>query len=117
MTSDLTPSAAPTNINDLRAKNLEPTHPDWHSITRPASIVWPPKAYTSDWWEEDGQEYIQQHFMIKHIAQYFRTRSPVSAADIDGWRARELMTPLFMGDDNEPQGLISVTIREFSEIT
>ena len=49
---------------------------------------------------------IQQHFNIKHIAQYFRTRSPVSAADIDGWRARELMAPRFMGDDDELQGLI-----------
>jgi len=30
----------------------------------------------------------------------------VSAADIDGWRARELMAPLFMGDDEELQTLI-----------
>ncbi len=30
----------------------------------------------------------------------------MSAADIDGWRARELMTPLFMGDDEELQALI-----------
>jgi hypothetical protein len=41
--------------------------------------------------------------LMKHIANYFRTRSPVSAADIDGWRARELMAPLFMGDDEELQ--------------
>jgi hypothetical protein len=27
----------------------------------------------------------------------------VSAADIDGWRARELVEPLFMGDDEELQ--------------
>ena len=30
----------------------------------------------------------------------------MSAADIDGWRARELMAPLFMGDDEELQALI-----------
>jgi hypothetical protein len=30
----------------------------------------------------------------------------VSAADIDGWRAREPMAPLFMGDDDELQGII-----------
>jgi hypothetical protein len=30
----------------------------------------------------------------------------VSAADIDEWRARELMAHLFMGDDEELQGLI-----------
>jgi hypothetical protein len=29
----------------------------------------------------------------------------VSAADIDGWRVRELMMPLFMGDDEELQAL------------
>jgi hypothetical protein len=28
------------------------------------------------------------------------------SADIDGWRALELMAPLFMGDDEELQGLI-----------
>jgi hypothetical protein len=55
---------------------------------------------------KDWQEYIQQHFNIKHISKYFHTRSPVSAADIDGWRARELMAPLFMGDDEELQRLI-----------
>jgi hypothetical protein len=49
---------------------------------------------------------MQQHFSLKHIAKYFRTRSPVSAADIDGWRARELVAPLFMGDDEELQELI-----------
>ena len=30
----------------------------------------------------------------------------MSAADVDGWRARELMAPLFMGDDEELQALI-----------
>jgi hypothetical protein len=69
MTSDLTPSAAPTNINELRAKNPEPTQPDRDPTTQPASLVWPQKADTGTWWEEeDGQEYIQQHFNIKHIA-------------------------------------------------
>ena len=60
----------------------------------------PLKGDTRAWWEgKEGQEYIQQHFSLKHIAKYFRTRSPVSAADIDGWRARELVAPLSMGDD------------------
>jgi hypothetical protein len=34
---------------------------------------------------------------IKHISKYFRTRSPVSAADIDGWRAGELIALCFGG--------------------
>ena len=32
----------------------------------------------------------------------------MSAADIDGWRARELVAPLFMGDDEELQELIRI---------
>jgi hypothetical protein len=109
MTLELTPSAAPTNINELRAKNPEPTHPIRDPTTQPASIlrIWPLKDDTRAWWEEEeGQEYIQQHFSLKHITKYFRTRSPVSAADIDGWRARELVSPLFMGDNEELQELI-----------
>ncbi len=31
---------------------------------------------------------------------------PSQYAGVDGWRARELMTPHFMGDDDELQGLI-----------
>jgi hypothetical protein len=107
----MTPSAAPTNINELRAKNPEPTHPARDPTTQPASRIWPQKADTGAWWEEeDGQEYIQQHFSIKHITQYFRTRSPVSAADIDGWRARELMAPLFMGASGAHQRPFDLTI-------
>jgi hypothetical protein len=54
------PSAAPTNINELRAMNPEPTHPDRDPSTQPASLIWPQKADTGAWWEEeDGQEYIQ----------------------------------------------------------
>ena len=94
MTSDLTPSAAPTNINELRAKNPEPTHPHRDPVTQPASLLWPQKPDTDAWWEdEEGQEYITKHFNLQKIAKYFRTRSPVSAADVDGWRARELMAP------------------------
>ena len=69
--------------------------------------VWPLKGDTRAWWEgEEGQEYIQQHFSLKHIAKYFRTRSPLSADDINGWRARELVVPLFMGDNEERQEMI-----------
>jgi hypothetical protein len=76
-------------------------------IIQPETHIWPQKADTGAWWEEEeGQDYIQQHFSIKLIAKYFRTRSPVSAAANDGWRARELMAPLFMGDDEELQAII-----------
>ena len=70
MTSDLTPSAAPNNIDELRAKNPEPTHPARDPTTQPASLIRPQKADTGAWWEEEeGQEYIQKHFSVKHIAK------------------------------------------------
>ena len=49
MTSDLTPSAAPNNIDELRAKNPEPTHPTRDPTTQAASLIWPQKADTSAW--------------------------------------------------------------------
>ena len=53
MPSDLTPSAAPTNMNELRANNPEPTHPARDPTTQPASLIWPQKADTGAWWEEE----------------------------------------------------------------
>ena len=53
MNSDLTPSDAPTIINELRAKNPERTHPDRDSATHPALHIWPQKADTGAWWEEE----------------------------------------------------------------
>jgi hypothetical protein len=51
----------PTNFNELRAKNPEPTHPNRDPITQPASLIWPQKADTYAWWEEEeGQEYMKQ---------------------------------------------------------
>jgi hypothetical protein len=50
MTSDLPPSAAPTNINELRAKNPDPTHPGRDPTTQPALLIWPQKADTRAWW-------------------------------------------------------------------
>ena len=74
MTSDLTPSAAPTNINELRAKNPEPTHPNRDPIKQPVSLIWPQKADTDAWWEEEeGQEYIKKHVNLQKIAKHFRT--------------------------------------------
>jgi hypothetical protein len=72
-------------------QNPEPTHPDRDPTTQPASPTYlaSEKADNGAWWEEeDGQEYIrfQQYISSKHISKYFRTRSTVSAADIDGWR-------------------------------
>ena len=75
--------------------NPDPTHPNRDPTTQQASLTWPSKADTGAWWEqEEGQEYIQQHFSLKHISKYFRTSSLVSAADIDEWRDREMSAPV-----------------------
>ena len=39
MTSELTLSTAPTNINELRDKNPEPTHPSRDPTTQPVSLI------------------------------------------------------------------------------
>ena len=101
MTSDLTPNADPANIDTLRAKHPAPTHPDLDP-TKLSCIVWPnPDELRSHWRSQEGTDYIRKWFSTDKIAQYLRTRSPVCAADIDGWKAREIIAPLFMGDDHE----------------
>ena len=45
-------------------------------------------------------------FSIPKICQYFRTRSPVTMADIDGWHARDLVAPLFFNDNTDLHNLI-----------
>jgi hypothetical protein len=83
MTSDMTPSAAPTNINELRAKNPEPTHPARDPTPQPAPLIWPQKADTGAWWEEeDGQEYIQKHFSVKHIANIIKPMQAAHTLDL-----------------------------------
>jgi hypothetical protein len=46
-----------------------------------------------------GAEFLDKWFSIPKICQYFRTRSPVTMADIDGWHARDLIAPLFFNDN------------------
>ena len=61
-------------------------HPNKDPITqnnRPRLLSGRRKADTNAWWEEEeGQKYTKKHFDIQKIAKYFRTSSPVSAADI-----------------------------------
>ena len=56
--------------------------------------------------KKKGKSTPRNTSILQKIAKYFRTLSPVSATDIDGWRASDLMAPLFMGDDEELQTLI-----------
>ena len=55
---------------------------------------------------DPGTEFLDKWFSIPKICQYFRTRSPVTMADIDGWHARDLITPLFFNDNTDLHNLI-----------
>ncbi len=106
ITSDLTPTSDPANIDTLRAKHPTPTHPA-RDPTTISSRLWPRKTDLTDYWtSEDGQEYINKWFSTNKILKYFRTRSPVGAADVDGWRARETIAFLFARDEPELHALL-----------
>ena len=106
MTSDLTPTSDPDNIDTLRAKHPTPTHPA-RDPTTISSRLWPRQTDLADYWtSEDGQEYINKWFSTNKILKYFRTRSPVGAADVDGWRARETIAFLFARDEPELHALL-----------
>jgi hypothetical protein len=58
---------------------------------RMSSILWPQPQTLEDYWSSDaGVEFLDKWFSIPKISQYFRTCSPVTMADIDGWHARDL---------------------------
>jgi hypothetical protein len=58
------------------------------------------------WSSDAGIEFLDKWFSVAKICQYFRTRSPVTTPDIDGWHARDLIAPLFFNDNTELHNLI-----------
>jgi hypothetical protein len=99
VTSNSIPNAGPCNIDLLRAKHPEPAHPDRNPVSL-SSRLWPrPQNLEECWASYAGAEFHDKWFSIPKICQYFRTRSPVTVADIDGWHARDLIAPLFFNDN------------------
>ena len=106
ITSDLLPNSDPLNIDHLRSKHPEPAHPDRDPV-RVSFILWPRPDSLQEYWSSDaGTEFLDKWFSIPKIGQYFRTRSPVTMVDIDGWHARDLIAPLFFNDNMELHNLI-----------
>jgi hypothetical protein len=106
VTSNSVPNADPINIELLRAKHPEPAHPDRDPV-RLSSILWPrPQTLEEHWSSDAGAEFLDKLFSIPKICQYFRTHSPVTMADIDGWHARDLIAPLFFNDNTDLHNLI-----------
>ena len=96
----------PTNIDLLRAKYPKPVHPDSDPV-RLSSILWPrPQALEEHWSSDAGVEFLDKWFGVTKTCQYFRTRSPVTMPDIDGWHARDLIAPLFFNGNTELHDLI-----------
>jgi hypothetical protein len=89
VTSNSMPNADPINIDLLRAKHPEPAHPDRDPV-RLSSILWPQPQTLKEYWSSDaGAEFLDKWLSIHKICQNFRTRSPVTMADVDGWHARD----------------------------
>ena len=106
ITSKLLPNSDPLNIEHLCSKHSEPAHPDRDPV-HVSSILWPRPDTLQDYWSSDaGTEFLDKWFSIPKISQYFRTRSPVTMVDIDGWHARDLIAPLFVNDNMELHNLI-----------
>ncbi len=106
VTSTSVPNANPTNIDLLRAKHPEPAHPS-RDLMRLSSMLCPrPQALEEYWSSDAGVEFLEKWFSVAKICQYFRSRSPVTTPDIDGWHARDLITPLFFNDNTELHNLI-----------
>ncbi len=84
MTSNALPNADPNIINLLRVKHPEAAHPTSDPV-RVSSILWPrPQILEEYLTSGPGVEFLDKWFSIAKICQYFRTRSPVTMADIDG---------------------------------
>ncbi len=58
------------------------------------------------WSSDTGVDFLEKWFGIIKIYQSFRTRSPVTIPDIDGWNVRALIVPLFFYDNTELHTLI-----------
>ncbi len=100
------PNDDPTNINLLRAKHPETVNPARDPV-RLSSRLCPRQQDLEDPWSSDaGVEFLDKWFSVAKICQYFRTRSPVTMPDIDGWHVRDLITPLFFNDNTEVHNLI-----------
>ena len=72
------------------------------------SRLWPrPQALEEHWSSDTGVEFLDDKwFSVAKICQYFRTHSPVTMSDIDGWHVRDLIVPLFFNDNTELHNLI-----------
>jgi hypothetical protein len=100
------PNADPCNIDLLRAKHPEPAQPDRDPVSL-SSRLWPRPQNLEEYWASDaGADFLDKWFSIPKICQYFRTRSSVTTADIDGWHVRDLITPLFFNDNTELHNIV-----------
>jgi hypothetical protein len=91
--------------NDDTVQKLQDLHP-----TRSLDLnldKLPPHASRQQFWDaEEGLIIKRKWFSVSKVRKYFRTRPALGAADIDGWRGRELVRYLFQNNDTELHELI-----------
>ena len=71
------------------------------------SQYWPDEQDALAFWSSlAGETALKAHFSVQSIRQFFQSRRPCGAPDIDGWRCREHLLPMFMNDDTELHDII-----------
>jgi hypothetical protein len=107
ITSTSIPNDDPSNIDLLRPNHPETTHPVRDPVRLLSSRLWPRPPALEEYWSSDaGVEFLDKWFSVPKIWQYFRTHSPVTMPDIDGWHPRDLISPLFFNDNTELHNLV-----------
>jgi hypothetical protein len=106
ITSTSMPNSDPTNIDLLRAKHPETAHPVRDPVRVMSRLCPSPQVLEEHWSSDAGAEFLDKWFSVAKICQYFRTPSPVTMPDIDGWHVRDLIAPLFFNDNTELHNLI-----------
>jgi hypothetical protein len=91
--STLKPSLSPDTFDKLRAKNPQDST-DYDSSHWPTADEMDVLRGDDDW-----QNILAASFSVKKIKQYYARRSPLSAQDADGWRAREHIAWMFHDGD------------------
>ncbi len=54
-----------------------------------------------EWSSDTGVEFLEKWSSVPKICQYFRSLSPVTTPEFDGWPGRDLIAPLFFNDNTE----------------
>jgi hypothetical protein len=70
---------------------------------------WPSEQEINDLWDSDqARDRILKYHSIPALTKYIRSRSLLSAPDIDGWRMKKLLQRIFLSSDPDNEDLKSL---------